>query len=243
MAYYIRNLIEDAYKESGVVGIGMTTQAHQLAEGLSSLNLILDEVYAGNNAQATVAADATFDGSDSYTVGPAPENPILTPELVPDVELPVMPADIASIIVTVNGVRIPTSKVDPITYNNRSLNVIQNQAPSYYFFERTNPLGTIRFYEGTPTGPASIIYKPSMVDVTANTDYKYHPRELRPYLIYALAAKLAELNAFDPTSIQIRANNAWNKYKAATYEGQCYHADASAPTGNSGGKYNIYAGY
>jgi len=242
MAYTIRNLITDAYAESGVVGIGMTVQAHQLAEGLTSLNLILDEVYAGNDAQATVAASVAFDGRSNYTVGPQPANPLLEPDLVPDIELPVMPSAIDEIVVTIGGVRIITKRIDPVVYHRRSLDSISNNAPSVFAFERTNPLGTIRFYEGTPTGPGEIIYKPSMVDVTANTDYKYHPRELRPYLVYALAAKLANLNAFDANDIQIRANNAWNRYKSSTYEGQHYMCDDSAPTGESGGKYNIYRG-
>ena len=143
MAYTIRNLITDAYTESGVVGIGMTMSSQQLAEGLSSLNLILDEVYAGNDAQTTIAQTVTLNGQSNYTVGPAPADPELTPELVPDIELPLMPNDINEIIITVGGSRIPTEKVDPYTYVNRSLNSINNQAPNAYFFERTFPLGTI----------------------------------------------------------------------------------------------------
>lgn len=239
MAYTIRNLVTDAYRESGVLGIGQIMQDYQLQEGVQTLNLILDEIYAGNDAQATVATVVTFTGLSNYTVGPAP----VGADPAPDIELPLMPNDINEIIIKIDGVRSPCVKIDPITYHNRSLDTIRNQAPYFFFFERTFPNGTIRFYEGTPTGEGELIYKPNMVDVTANTDYKYYPRELRPYLVYSLAARIAESNAFDAMPIQARANNAWTKYKQSTYEGQAYHIDGSAPSGmDTGNKYNIYLG-
>lgn len=242
MAYTIRNLITDAYKESGVLGIGMTLSSVQLQDGLGSLNLILDGVYAGNEGGTSTSTPVTFTGASNYTVGPQPANPILNPELVPDIELPIMPSKISGIVITVNGVRIPTTGISPDVYFSRSLNSISNAAPSNYFFERTFPLGTIRFYEGTPSGPGEIIYNPSLVDATANTDFKYYPRELKPYLIYSLAADIAESNSFDNTSLMAKSNKAWNNYKTASYEGQSYHCDGSAPRGSVGGKYNIYAG-
>jgi hypothetical protein len=240
MAYTIRNLVTDAYRESGVLGIGQTLQDYQLQEGVGSLNLILDEIYAGNNAQATVAQPVTFDGNSNYTIGPVSAVPT---DPIPDIELPLMPVDIDEVIISIGGVRSPCTKIDPITYHNRSLDVIGNQSPWHFYFERTFPLGTLRFYEGTPSGEGEIIYKPNMVDVGANTDYKYYPRELKPYLVYSLAARVAENNAFDPTSIQIRANTAWARYREATYRGQSYHVDNSAPIGmDNGDKYNIYRG-
>ena len=240
MAYTIRNLITDAYTESGVLGIGMTVQSYQLDQGLSSLNLILDDIYAQNKAQATIALDANLDGKSNYTIGPVPAT---SAEPQPDIIAPLMPNDIDEIIININGVRSPCIKIDPVSYHNRPLDNIKSIAPWYFFFERTFPLGTIRFYEGQPSGGGEIIYKPNMVDVTANTDFKYYPRELRPYLVYKLAARLAENNAFDATSLNMRANNSWNNYCASTYEGQSYHADGSAPRSyDIGGKYNIYRG-
>ena len=241
MAYTIRNLIDDAYHKSGVVGIGMTMQSYQLSEGLSALNLILDDVYAVNQHIATITLPVTFDGRADYTFGPQPEDILTDP--VPDIEIDIIPLVIEGIITTNGGVRNTCVNTTPEKYYARSLDSISNAIPAEFFYERTSPLATIRFFEGTPSGPGELIYKQALVEVTANTSYTGFPKSLRPYLVHKLGAVLAADNAFDATNLHIEANSAWARYRTSTYQGQSYHCDASAPSSdNAAGKYNIFRG-
>lgn len=236
--YSIRNLIADAYRESGVVGPGMTVQAHEESSALSTLNLVLDEIYAGNDSVPSQALDVTFNGASEYTIGPAATGGADEPDILVNA----IPGEINQIIVTVGGSRIVCTAVDPITYFSRADDdLVSNPVPYGFYYEQGNPLGTIRFLEGAPTGAGQLIFKPSLVDVTSNTDYKYYPRALKPYLVYELAARIAEANTFDATALKMKSTSAWTKYKQNVYEGQGYHCDASAPSGR-GDKYNIYAG-
>jgi len=239
MAYLIRNLINDAYKQSGVVGIGQTMSASQTSDGLSVLNFILDEVFATDEGATTIALPVTFTGVSDYTIGPVPDD-IADP--TPDIVVNTLISDIDYIVVTVDGVRQVTRSIDPISYTARPLDTINNTLPYAFYYEKTNPVGTIRFYEGTPTGPGELVYKPSIVDVTANTDMKAHPRAIKPYLMYELAARIAEQNGFDASQMKLRASKAWRDYKASIYQGQSYRCDGSAPGVDSELWYNIYRG-
>lgn len=237
MAYLIRNLIADAFKESGVLGIGQTMQAYQTQDGLDSLNLILDEIYATDEGVPTIAKPVTFDGSNSYTVGPLPD---VVGDPTPDIEVDSLISRIDRLIITLGGVRNTVLPIDPISYSARPLENVETPLPSYFYFERTSPLSTIRFYEGGPSGAGEIIYTPSIMDVTANTDTKHHPKALRPYLVYELATRVARQNGFETQSLQQASSSAWRKYKQFTYEGQSYQADASAPSG-SGSYYDKHS--
>lgn len=233
--YTFRNLINDAYAKSGVVGIGMTVSSQQLSEGLSTVNEILDELYATNEYGATTSHPVTFTGASSYTMGPAGEE-------TPDIDLGVVPSNIDKVIITVGGVRIPLGYITPLDFFSRSLDEISSDVPDAFTVERTFPLATLRFFEGKPTGPGELIFSPSLVDVTASTDFKHFPREIKPYLVYEAAARIAELNAFEANTLRQRAINALSKYKQASYQGQSYVADGSAPGMCGNNKYNIYAG-
>lgn len=239
MAYTIRDLVNDAYRESGVVGIGMTMTADQLEDGVSSLNLILDDIFARNAIHTTITYPVTFNGQYDYTIGQTPIDPLATP---PDIIVPNNPVMIDQIIVYANGVRCPVLPMDPISYSNKSLDYISNSIPKLFWFERTYPYGKIRFFEGTPSGRGELVYKAALVDVTANTDYSTFPRALKPFLVYQLAYKIAGNNAFDDQSLKMQANNAWNSYVLSTYQGQSYACDRSSPNNGESGKYNIYAG-
>jgi len=235
MAYKMLDLVNDAYRRSGVTGNGMPMTANQLDEGIAELNTILDHIYTLNAVNTTIAYNVTFDGSSDYTIGVAPADPL---ETQPDIALPIMPMTIDQIVLKSSGTREIVYPIDPITYTSRTLDSLTTSSPCLFYFERTFPFGTIRFYEGTPSGQGELVFKAALVDVTSNTDYVNFPRELKPYLIYELAYKLADSNGFETQSLKVQSNNYFNAYMASTYKGQSYCGDVSA----NGGKYDIYAG-
>lgn len=224
--YTIRNLVSDAYRESGIVGIGMTMTAEQQSEGVSKLNFILDSVYAQNAPLTTIVFPVTFTGLDAYTIGAVPPT---SGEIQPDIAVDVVPIDISQITITVGNSRLTTYPITADSYINRSLDTITNNAPRSFWYERTQPLSNIKFLYGNPSGPGEIIYKAALVDVNPNTNFSAFPRSLRPFLVYELAAKLANSNGFDATPLQIQSNSYWNIYKNSAYEGQSYTIDYSVP--------------
>lgn len=239
MAQTFRDLINDAYRESGVVGIGMTVESDQLSEGLGAINLVLDGIYAKNQIVATIAVPTIFTGVQDYTIGPSPTNG--DPD--PDIVVPQLPVKIDRITVYLNGVRNQALPIDPATYFSRSLETIRNQLPVAFFFERTSPIGTIKFLDGTPGDKGEIIYKQAMINVTANTLFEGFPISIRPYLIFKTAERIASNNGFDATGLRADAKEAWKDYQASCYEGQSYMADGSAPGQEPGElKYNIFKG-
>lgn len=240
MAYTFYDIAREANRKAGLAVNNGTISASQLSNAIEEINLILDTIYARGYGDTTISVPVTFTGASNYTVGPQPADPLTEP--VPDIELPIMPYSISQIIVDANGARQVTVPIDPLTYTSRSTDV-DSDIPSCFYFERTNPLGTIRFYEGAPSGEGEIVYSPLMVDVTANTDYKYFPRELRPYLIYQTAVNLAENLEFDTSVLETRANNAWNDFTDANYQGSSYKPDASAPGFSGDYGYNILRGF
>ena len=164
----MRNLVDKSYRKAGVIGNGIPLESDQLNYGIEELNLILDDVYSQGKGLATLTVPVVFDGKQNYTVGPQPENG----GDVPDIELPLMPISIDQIILQTDGSRYTVINIDPLTYASRNLDTLNTIYPDFFFFERTNPLGTIKFYEGSPSGPGEIIYKPSMVDVNAKRPKK-----------------------------------------------------------------------
>lgn len=232
MAYTIRNLIADAFDESGVVTEGMTVQAYEESKALSTLNLILDEIYGRNAGTPMGALTVDFTGESDYTIGVA--DPIST-EPQPDIVTDINPQIIERIILDANGSRLVAYPIDPISYHSRANNTLNDSLPIAFYYEKQNPWGVIKFYEGMPSGAAEIIMQGSLVDVTASTDYKYFPRALKPYLVYELAARIAMKNAFDATQLQVRANLNWGVYKSSIYSGQQSNIDHSLDFDNHDG--------
>lgn len=224
--YTIRNLIHDAYRESMVLGVGMSLDATQVSDGLMLLNLILDEVYTIGMQPSPVAVPVVFDGRADYTLGPQPLDPLTEP--VPDFELAAVPIAINLIKYEFGGVNMNAVNIDPITYYS-DLTTVASDAPYSFYFEKSNPLATIHFYEGNPSGNGQLIFAPSLVDVTANTNYSVFPRELRSYLIYELAFRIAEQNAFDGTAIKVRSNRSWRLYRNSIVQDNNFIPDRSAP--------------
>jgi len=232
MTYTIRNLVDDAYTKAGVIGQGITMDSKQLSTGVSNVNLILDSVFAQNKGNTIVTFDVTFDGSKDYTVGQSGESP--------DIVLPLNPIDIDRIVLKFDGYNTVVNSINPYTYAEQDTE-IYSEYPSYFYFEKSNPLGVIRFLDAAPERDGQIIYKPSMVDVDANTDFKYFPRELKPYLVFELASMAASENGYESQSLKAKANNYWNQYSASTWQSMQSMSDRSAP--NSGHeRYNIYKG-
>jgi len=235
----VRNLIQQAYTDAGIVGQGMTLTSEQMSTGLDSLNSILDDIYASQVEMPAVAFRVTLPSTSTVTIGPAPADPLTEP--VPDIEVSVSPFDIKSISLNIEGTRIICPRATSAEYFSRDLDSITSEYPRAFYYELTSPLATIRFLDGTPTGTAELLITPSMVDVGLNVDLDYHPRALRPFLKWELAAVVAEQNTFESNSLRARALGAWKRYQASAYQGQEYAADSSAP-GRCRGRFNIYSG-
>jgi hypothetical protein len=234
-----RTLITEAYKEAGIIGQGMTLTSEQMTQGLSSLQGILDEAYGDDAGAPTQALSVTLPGTPSFTIGPMPADPLMEP--VPDVALNVVPASIDKIAIRSGGVRYISFPATPETFFNRALETNEDQYPTHFYYEKSYPLSTVRWVEGQATGEAEIVYRPSLVDPTLNTDLGFYPRALRPYLRWELASIIAEQNTFESNTLRSRSQRAWNTYQRSVYEGQAYAADGSAPN-RQNGRFNIYSG-
>lgn len=238
MAYTMRNLVAEAYKESGVLGNGMTMQPDQQEDGMRALNMILDTISGLSAQPATASVTFDFNGQKSYTIGEAPE---LITDPVPDIIVPAKPAQIDGVFVFTGGQRYQIGPVDPTTYFGAD-NILNQPYPSGFYFQRSEPISQIHFMDGAPSGQGTITFRAILANVTPNTDYSLFPRHLRPYLVYELGARLCVSKTFDPTAMKQQANNAWSVYQSSCYQGQRYIADTSAPGYEGGAKYNIFRG-
>lgn len=243
--YTARNLVNNAYKDAGVVGVGMTMSSDELNDGISWLNTILDMMQQDQLFSSTTVADhVTFDGRMNYTVGPMPDLTLNPTAQVPDFILPIMPSTLVGcVFINGNNARLQSKPCDAGVYFSRPVEIVQNPFPSEFYYERGYPLGTIRFRMGTPNCPGEILYSPSFTNVDANTVLDGFPNGLLPYMRWRLAADIAKFNLLDDTAMMSRANTALTMYQRANYKGQHYTADMSAPgaTPMTGRKYNIYA--
>lgn len=237
MAYTIRNLVEDAFRTSGVRGTGMELRSDQLEDGIRDLNLILDSVHTMGATFPTVSVAVNWTGATSYTIGLAPVG-ITDP--VPDIEVQAVPLKLEGVNINQQGATIIVPSVDPATFFQADSD-LATIYPAGFYYQRTRPFATLRFMEGAPTGPGSIFFRPSVAEVEPNTDFSILPRELKPYLVYELASRIAMAEKLDPVVLKMQANNSWNQYLASAYEGGRYHADCSAPGLGENYRYNILA--
>ncbi len=237
MAYTMRNLCDDAYSESGIIGNGMKMEADQQEDAMRILNILLDSIATLNIQPATSTATVDFNGQKSYTIGEAQPNGSPAPDIV----VAAKPTQIDGIFVFTGGQRYQIAPKTPEECFGAD-NILNQPYPSGFYFQRSEPLASIHFIDGAPSGQGTITYKSTLSGVTANTDYSIFPRTLRPYLLYELAARLCTANTMDPSPMKQQANNAWLAYQSSCYQGQRYVADASAPGYGGREKYNIHRG-
>lgn len=237
MPYTMRNLVEDAFRISGVRGTGMVLRSEQLEDGIRDLNLIMDSIHAQGATLPTISLNVNWTGATEYTMGLAPVDP---GDPAPDITVPAVPSDLEGVNLNISGATIIIPKVDPTTYFQADTNLVTIY-PVGFFFQRTLPFATLRFMEGAPSGPGSIFFKPAWGEVTPNTDYSAYPRELRPYLVYELASVIATAEKLEAVNLKMQANNHWRQYLSSIYEGSRYHADNSAPGLGMHYRYNILA--
>lgn len=233
MIYMVRDLVRDSHYEAGILGNGKPMTSFELERGISTLNLILDELFAKRATYAVISKSVNFSGAIFYSVGSTPE----VGDPTPDIVLDVMPENIEKVIIDSNGSRLECFPVNGQEYHARTEDLPNNNYPTQFYFERTSsPLSYLKFYDGAPSLQGELIYSAPLANVTANTHLNLFPRAIRPYLTYALSARLMEQNNFDGLSMQVRANNAFNAYIAS-----CHEPDAPMSR-NSNIRFNIYRG-
>ena len=244
--YSVRQLVKDACRDSNVLGIGQSFTDDMLVRGVGLLQSILQQRQAcGDFKSAMTALPVTFTGAGNYTIGPQPDL-IEHPELsTPDFELPIAPAKISEIIIISNNARIVSRPCSSTEYFNRAINTTNNNLPTFFYYERTYPLSTIRFYLGQPNGTGEIIYEPNYIDADANTDVSIWPVGLLPYLRWQLASDIAGINRWDAPMLAVKAQQALEDWQASNYKKHGYVADTSASGYGSGSasKFNIYTGH
>lgn len=243
--YSVRQLVKDAYRDSNVLGIGQAFSDDMLVRGVGLLTSILQQRQAcGDFKSAMVALPVTFTGAGNYTIGPSPDL-IEHPELnAPDIELPIAPVRINEIILISNNARIVSRPCSSTEYFNRGINTTSNNLPTFFYYEKTYPLSTIRFYLGQPIGSGEIIYEPNYVDADANTDVSIWPVGLLPYLRWQLASDIAGINRWDAPMLAMKAQQALEDWTNSNYKRHGYVADTSASCyhGGPSSKFNIYTG-
>lgn len=237
MAYTMKDLIFEAYYQSGDAGTGMALSSDKISNGLMQLNTILDSLYATNAITTTIALPVTFTGAETVTIGVLPDDPLAEQ---PDIVVPVLPLNIDAIVYKQGQSRYNIKGVDAITYSQRYTDDNTDTIyPVAFYHQKTAPFQSIYFIYGNPSGAGEIIYKAGLVDVSTNTNYNTFPRELKPYLVYELASLFAESSGFDSTSLRIKANKFYWDYHATLHQRQSrIYMDGS--TGTTLGDSNRY---
>jgi len=220
----VRDILTHALFKSGVVGIGMTASAREEQDALMTLNMILRGI-AGLSASSNMAvATAQLSGVSDYTVGTSTHSP--------DIVLPILPNQITGVTILRGNDRYLLGELDPVSYFNRRNTVIGNDLPVGYYWERSSPLGVLKFYEGKPTETCELQYSPYLIDVDANTSADFWVVELTPYLTEKVAAEIAVANGFEASSLIAEANRYWRIYSQSTTKRKRMGGDLSAPSGS-----------
>jgi hypothetical protein len=243
--YTVRQLVKDAYRDSNVLGIGQAFTDDMLVRGIGLLNSILQQRQANGDFKAPLQAlTVNFTGVDSYTIGPMPDLTEYPTAQVPDFVLPIAPSDIVEIVHISNAARIVSRPCSPTEYFNRGVMVTNNTLPTSFYYERSYPIATIRFYLGTPNSQGEIIYAPNYVNADANTDLSLWPVGLQPYLRWQLASDIAGINRWDAPMLALKAQQALEDWTRSNGRKYGYTADRSAAGFGHGSstKFNIYSG-
>lgn len=225
----VRDLVEEAYIASEVLGEGMGLNGDQLKIGLRVANIILLEEFVEGIKMSTEAIPISFNGSSHYTIGTG------TVELAgidtsPDFLVTVIPESIDSIIIIPSSNnRYTCNNTNAQTYYSRPNDLNTTNTPEWFYFERqaySVGFPTINFI-GNPTGSGEIISTPSNTDLLASTLLSNVPKTIIPYLLHEMTYRIAMRNEIDGTYHKSLANKAHIRFVASSTPQEQYTINSS----------------
>lgn len=193
-------IITKALKIAGVLGESETASSGQAADGLVTLNDLIDSWTTDETYIFTTQVE-TFplvDNVNSYTIG------------VGGVFNTVRPVIINSMVANLNGVSYPIQEINQQDYATIAYKANQTGIPQYYYCDYAYPLATIYLYGAPSSGLTLSIGRTqqltSFADLT--TQYTFPPGYNR-LLNYGLAMEIApEYGVKMPAEAQFIASEA-----------------------------------
>ena len=226
MAYTVRDLVTDAYKECGVVGLGQTPKANESADALRTLNLLLDE-YALDGLSTPGMRDfsVAFPAGERFVEFRRGTDDGTWPVYAVAVqEIPMRP----DLVCVVSG-----SSRDPLTYMDTSelfaLDASYGSLATWSWEDNQYPRLLLA---DIPDVSVSLSIRAMCIpyrDVDLNTDLSGWRLGLRPLLCAELATQLGRQNMYDTTALQARVYMLKDKYRATLRSPVAICIDGSAP--------------
>lgn len=200
-----RDLINDAYDEIGVRGVGQTLDAAFALTGLRRLQRIVEQcaidrltIFTTEEHSVSLVAN-----TQTYTIGTGGDFDVPRPIWI----------DHASIVQALTPVlEVPISIVTVDEWALVSLKTQTSTWPLfiYYDYAFTDPDGfgrikTWPIYNGNPTGMSLKLYLPTPITspVALGTPLAYPPGYYK-FLLYTLALDLCPMNGITPSPITVR---------------------------------------
>jgi hypothetical protein len=194
-------IITRAMKICGALGQNETPTSSEAADGLTSLNDMLDSWNTDRTYIYTVDQNTVpvVNGQAVYTIGPSGDFNITRP------------VKIEGAFVRINGVDFPIKEINDQDYN--SIPVKTNGGiPMYYYYDAAFPVGTLYLYPVPTEGDLYVDIWQQLTQFTdLYTDLSFPPGYNRA-LNYNLAQELAPEYPVDlpPQAVQIAAESLAN---------------------------------
>lgn len=175
-------IITKSLKIAGVLGESETPSSGQAADGLVSLNDMIDS-WTTDETYIFTIENETFplvDNVNSYTIGPLGDFGTVRPVIIDNV------------VVNLNGVSYPVQQINAQDYADIAYKANQSGIPQYFYCDYAYPLATIYLYGAPAAGLTISIGRTKQLTTFANltTQYTFPPGYNR-LLNYGLAMEIA----------------------------------------------------
>lgn len=225
----VRDLISDAYVNSGVLGLGQSIENTELSFALRQLNkliesLSLDSLWPWTFTSATFNTVAN-DGV--YTIGSAGDI------------VSARPIQIEAMQVLFGGVYYPVKEVDNVDYWNSIISTTAGGVPKFFRYQSDYPSGTIEIYPlPDQVYSLTVRYKTQISEFGIN-DVLALPPGYQSALEYGLASLIARLNGLNNQSLQMEYDKRIARIKRNNSE-QRQASLRMLPSSSWRGGYNVY---
>lgn len=224
MAYTVRNLVTDALRDCGIVGVSDTPSADESADAVRTLNRILDEyALSGLTSPGSRAITVLYPAGAEFVEfvrGSATE-----PWQIPVAEIVMRP----SLVATVSGQSRETLPyMDEDEYFGRE-SISSGTVYAWHWEDTQSPR---LFLADAPVSGVelSVIAKCDPYrDVDLNTDMSGWRVGLRPLLVQELSAQIARQNGYDYSGMQAKADRLKSSYRLSIRIPPPVRRDSSIP--------------
>lgn len=181
------DIITRAYKIAGILGKNETPDSGMAADGMTSLNDMLDSWNTDRTFIYTISTTSiTVTGAQSYTIGIGGDFNTDRPE------------KLENVYVRINNIDYPLKQIniddwDSIAYK------ASGSFPQYFRYEPNYPLGVIYIYGAPTTGSIYIDIWSQLTQFSSISDNHTFPNGYRRALNYGLAKEIAPENGISLT--------------------------------------------